>query len=90
MQRPLSQQTLSAIEQLRQALQSLLPMHPEHQRGLDKKFRLEFGFNSNHLEGNILTYSETELLIIFDQMSGNSDIPHRSRSSRQAIARRFS
>lgn len=38
---------------------------------LDKKFRLEFNFNSNHLEGNTLTYGETELLLIFGDTRGN-------------------
>jgi Fic family protein len=53
------------INELLQELQSLLPMKPEWQRQLDKKFRLEFNYNSNHLEGNTLTYGETELLLFF-------------------------
>ncbi|MDX2284778.1 MAG: Fic family protein [Bacteroidia bacterium] len=58
------------IDTLKTELQALLPMEPERQRQLDKKFRLEFNFNSNHLEGNTLTYGETELLLIFDQTQG--------------------
>jgi Fic family protein len=38
---------------------------------LDKKFRLEFNFNSNHIEGNTLTYGETELLLFFDDTKGS-------------------
>ncbi len=59
------------IEELRQKLNGLKPIKPEFQEKLNKKFRLEFNFNSNHLEGNTLTYNETELLLIFDETKGN-------------------
>lgn len=36
-------------------------------------FRLEFSYNSNHLEGNTLTYGETKLLLIFGKTEGNHD-----------------
>lgn len=62
---------LKQIDDLAKVLNSLLPMKPENQKILDKKFRLEFNFNSNHLEGNTLTYSETELLLIFDDTKGS-------------------
>jgi len=62
---------ISKIEELAGNLNSLLPMKIERQSQLDKKFRLEFNFNSNHMEGNTLTYGETELLLIFDQTQGN-------------------
>ena len=62
---------LDRIAQLQQALNSLQPLQQEHQRKLDEKFRLEFNYNSNHLEGNTLTYSETKLLLIFEGTNGN-------------------
>ena len=62
---------LKKIDDLAKVLNSLLPMKSENQKILDKKFRLEFNFNSNHLEGNTLTYSETELLLIFDDTKGS-------------------
>ena len=40
---------------------------------LDDMFRLEFSYNSNHLEGNTLTYGETKLLLIFGKTEGNHD-----------------
>ena len=61
---------LSKIEQLIQAWKSLQPLDAEKQKKLEKKFRLEFNFNSNHLEGNTLTYGETELLLLFDDTRG--------------------
>jgi Fic family protein len=59
---------------LTEQLRRLLPMKAEYQQRLDKKFRLEFNYNSNHLEGNTLTYGETELLLIFDRTTGNHEL----------------
>ena len=53
------QETINKIQELTKQLNSLLPMKQELQAKLDKKFRLEFNYNSNHIEGNTLTYSET-------------------------------
>lgn len=64
------EQLLNKIEQLKAEYEALLPMTPERQAKLDKKFRLEFNYNSNHIEGNTLTYYETELLLIFDDTKG--------------------
>ncbi|TDG37901.1 Fic family protein [Pedobacter changchengzhani] len=69
----LSKNLLSEIKRKTEELNSLKPLKPEYQATLDKKFRLEFNFNSNHLEGNTLTYGETELLLIFDQTEGTHD-----------------
>jgi Fic family protein len=55
---------------LTEKLNQLLPMKVEDQQKLDEKLRLEFNYNSNHLEGNTLTYGETKLLLIFDQTRG--------------------
>jgi len=62
---------LDQIDILIKQLKSLLPMKAEDEQRLDKKFRLEFNYNSNHIEGNTLTYSETELLLVFDDTKGN-------------------
>lgn len=62
------------VEQLFREWQSLQPLKPEDQRRLDEKFRLEFNYNSNHIEGNTLTYGQTKLLLIFDQTDGNHDM----------------
>lgn len=49
-------------------------MQPEWQKKLDEKFRLEFNFNSNHLEGNTLTYGETKMLFLFEKTQGNHEL----------------
>jgi len=63
--------SLEAVNKLAEELKGMLPMKSEDQKRLDKKFRLEFNYNSNHIEGNTLTYGETELLLIFDDTKGN-------------------
>jgi Fic family protein len=65
---------LEHIDKLKKQLAQLRPLSAENQQRLDKKFRLEWNFNSNHIEGNTLTYSETELLLIFDQTKGNHEL----------------
>ncbi len=69
----LSKNLLTEIKRRSELLNSLKPLSIENQAKLDKKIRLEFNFNSNHLEGNTLTYGETELLLIFDQTEGTHD-----------------
>lgn len=69
-----------------QELNALQPMNPDYQRKLDKKFRLEFNYNSNHIEGNTLTYSETELLLIFDDTKGNHTLWEYEEMKAQDVA----
>lgn len=66
--------TIQTIDKLAAALQALQSFKPEYQQRLDKKIRLEFNYNSNHIEGNTLTYGETELLLIFDKTTGNHEL----------------
>ncbi|WP_419862144.1 Fic family protein [Candidatus Palauibacter sp.] len=44
---------------------------PEDEERLWKKLRLEWNYNSNHIEGNTLTYDETVLLLIHGQTAGS-------------------
>lgn len=62
------------IEKLVETLKSLKPLSPINQSNLEKKLRLEFNYNTNHIEGNTITYSETELLLIFDDVKGNHSL----------------
>lgn len=62
------------LEKLIKEYRDLQPLDEDCKKKLDKKFRLEFNYNSNHLEGNTLTYGETELLLLFDQTKGNHEL----------------
>ena len=60
---------MSKIEQLYAEWQSLQPLKDEYQQRLNRKFMLEFNYNSNHLEGNTLTYGQTEALLLFGRVN---------------------
>lgn len=65
--------SIGAINSLKTELEKLIPISEVNNKKLKKKFRLEFNYNSNHLEGNTLTYGQTQLLLLFDKSSG--DVP---------------
>jgi Fic family protein len=65
---------LDQVDALQKEILALQPIDKERQQKIDKKFRLEFNYNSNHMEGNTLTYGETELLLIFEDTKGNHTI----------------
>lgn len=52
--------------------QALQPLRVEDQKRLNDKFMLEFNYNSNHIEGNTLTYGQTMLLLIQGKVDGNA------------------
>ena len=60
------------IERLYAEWQSLQPISQEAQNNINRKFMLEFNYNSNHIEGNTLTYGQTELLLMFGKVDGNA------------------
>lgn len=59
---------MAHIEQLYNEWLALQPLKPEDKNRLDRKFMLEFNYNSNHIEGNTLTYGQTELLLLFGKV----------------------
>ena len=63
---------MNKIETLYKEWLSLQPVKEEMQQRLDRKFMLEFNYNSNHIEGNTLTYGQTELLLLFGRVVGEA------------------
>ena len=59
---------MGKIEELYQEWLSLQPIKEEYLQRLNRKFMLEFNYNSNHIEGNTLTYGQTELLLLFGKV----------------------
>ncbi|HRQ87918.1 MAG TPA: Fic family protein [Bacteroidia bacterium] len=74
--------TLDELTRLRDEWQALQPIQPEDEQRLWRKLKLEWNYHSNHIEGNTLTYGETELLLIHEQTSG--DHPLRDYIEMQA------
>ena len=77
------------VDELFVKLNELKPLKAEDQTRLDKKFRLEFNYNSNHLEGNTLTYGETKLLLFFGDTTGNHNIREYEETQAHDVAYRL-
>ena len=41
---------------------------------MSQRFTVDYNYNSNHIEGNTLTYGQTELLLLFGKVSGEGDL----------------
>jgi len=54
---------LTKAEELKTKLDSLRPLDAEAEARIMQKFRLDWNYHSNNLEGNSLTYGETKALI---------------------------
>ena len=74
------------IEELYQQWNSLQPLKPESNERLWKKLRLEWNYNSNHIEGNTLTYGQTELLLVYGQAEGNHSMRYYEEMKAHDIA----
>lgn len=58
-------ETLERIELLKVELDSLRPLDGGAESRIMQKFRLDWNYHSNNIEGNSLTYGETKALILF-------------------------
>ncbi len=65
---------MDQLNSLYKEWQALQPIKPEAAKRLEDKFKLEFNYNSNHLEGNTLTYGQTQLLFMFGQTTGDAPL----------------
>ncbi len=50
--------------------QAVQPLPQDHEQRLWQRLRIEWNYNSNHIEGNTLTYGETLLLLIHGRTRG--------------------
>ena len=53
---------------------ALQPLSDRDRERLSRKFTVEFNYNSNHIEGNTLTYGQTELLLLFGKVVGEAEM----------------
>jgi Fic family protein len=65
---------MNNIEKLYKEWLSSQPIEPNLKRQMDQQFMIDFNYNSNHLEGNTLTYGQTKLLLLFGDTIGNASI----------------
>ena len=50
------------------------PLSDDDRARLSRKFTIDFNYNSNHIEGNTLTYGQTELLLLFGKVVSESEM----------------
>lgn len=55
---------LERITHLKTELDSIRPISPEQEMKIMQKFRLDWNYHSNHIEGNSLTFGETRMLLL--------------------------
>ena len=62
---------MKQIPELYQKWLAMHPLSPKDEQCLQRKFMLDFNFNSNHIEGNTLTYGQTEVLLLLGEVVGS-------------------
>ena len=63
---------MSQLDKLYKQWQSIQPLSHDDEIRLKRKFMLDFNYNSNHIEGNTLTYGQTEVLLLLGEVVGNA------------------
>ena len=63
-------EALEKAAQLKSELDSLRPLDKEAEARIMQKFRLDWNYHSNNIEGNSLTYGETKVFILFGITAG--------------------
>ena len=61
------------LEKAMEAWRKLQPLTENDQQKLSRRFTIDFNYNSNHIEGNTLTYGQTELLLLFGKVVGEAN-----------------
>ena len=53
---------------------ALQPLSERDRELLSRRFTIDFNYNSNHIEGNTLTYGRTEMLLLFGKILGKAEV----------------
>ena len=56
------------------AWKKIQPLSENDRQKLSRRFTVDFNYNSNHIEGNTLTYGQTEILLLFGKVIGEANI----------------
>ena len=65
---------LKILIQAYERWQSIQPLNENDRARLSRKFTIDFNYNSNHIEGNTLTYGQTELLLLFGKVVSEAEM----------------
>ncbi|PWK93089.1 Fic family protein [Hallerella porci] len=64
------------------AWRKIQPISDDDKARLARRFSVDFNYNSNHIEGNTLTYGQTEILLLFGKVIGEANV----RSVQEMVA----
>ena len=56
------------------AWQGIQPVSDRDRERLSRRFTIDYNYNSNHIEGNTLTYGQTEILLLFGKIVGEATV----------------
>ena len=62
------------LEKAIAAWRELLPLSEDDRNRLSRRFTVDFNYNSNHIEGNTLTYGQTEILLLLGKVIGEANV----------------
>ena len=65
---------MRSIENVMNEWNALQPLSDRDREMLSRRFTIDFNYNSNHIEGNTLTYGQTEILLLFGKIVGEADV----------------
>ena len=57
-------ETIERIDTLKSEIDSLRPISPDIEKKIWQKYRLDWNFHSNNIEGNSLTFGETKSFLL--------------------------
>ena len=63
-----------SIKKALSAWQSIQPISEKDRERLSRRFTIDYNYNSNHIEGNTLTYGQTEILLLFGKVIGEATV----------------
>lgn len=64
---------MKTIENVMSEWNALQPLSDRDREMLSRRFTIDFNYNSNHIEGNTLTYGQTEILLLFGKIVGEAE-----------------
>lgn len=65
---------MDKVEAVMEKWRALLPLSDRDREMLSRRFTIDFNYNSNHIEGNTLTYGQTEILLLFGKVIGEAEV----------------
>ncbi len=63
-----------SVKKALQAWEGIQPISEKDRERLSRRFTIDYNYNSNHIEGNTLTYGQTEILLLFGKIIGEATV----------------